>query len=258
VSDRDVYPDDMFDDDPVIEAFARDLRTAADASAPPTVGATLAAVLAGEAPATSYDDGVVVAFRPRRALTGVRVALAGAAAAALLAVLGTAGALPEPAQEQVADLASRIGISLPDGGDDDEPATTTTTSTTTTSTTSTTRPVPSSVVVPTTPAAPPATPTTIEDEGADDGHVGEGNSGPGGNGNGNGNNGNGRGEDTDEVEDEDEDEARDERGDDRDDGGRDTQDRGDRDGDGDDEDAGKAPTRRGVTVPPSTTTTVAS
>ena len=39
----DVHPDDMFEHDPDLAAFARELRAAAGSGAPPTVGPVLAA-----------------------------------------------------------------------------------------------------------------------------------------------------------------------------------------------------------------------
>ncbi|HVM55663.1 MAG TPA: hypothetical protein VM262_20935 [Acidimicrobiales bacterium] len=117
-----VHRDDMFDDDPAIAAFARDLRAAADAAPAPAAGPALAEVLAGRAPAPSYPGPVPDGRTPsrpgrRRAL---RAALGGAVAATVVSTLGVAGALPAPVQRQVARVADVIGLDLP--GDDPAPA----------------------------------------------------------------------------------------------------------------------------------------
>lgn len=150
----DVHRDDMFDEDPTIAAFARDLRAAAAATPAPAVGPALAAVLDGRAPATAYPDVIEtprarVVRRPGR----LRWAVAGAAALVGAGSLGVAGALPGPVQRQVSRMAEVIGVDVPDGEDDAETTTTTaprptttTASTTIATTTSTAPPVGTTVL----------------------------------------------------------------------------------------------------------------
>jgi hypothetical protein len=168
---RDVHPHDMFDDDPSLSAFARDVREATDSGPLPELGGALAAVLAGRAPATAYPETEPPAA-PSRGWTSprwrIRLGLAAVGAAAAVLVFGAAGSLPDPAQRQVARLASAFGLNVPDGDDGGEPVETTTTSITT----STTAPTTTSTAPTTTVTAPvattavaPATTTTEPDEG---------------------------------------------------------------------------------------------
>ena len=153
---NDVHRDDMFDEDPMIAAFARDLQDAAATTPAPVVGASLAAVLEGRAPATAYPDAVEtprarVVRRPAR----LRWAVAAAAAIFGAGSLGVAGALPGPVQRQVSRMADVIGVDVPDGEDDTEPTTTTTPPTTTTT---------STTIATTTSTAPPVGTTVLTEE----------------------------------------------------------------------------------------------
>lgn len=113
----------MFDDDPTIAAFARDLQDAAAASPAPAIGASLAAVLDGRAPAAVYPEVVSPGrVRPSRRSLRLRWAVAGTAFGIGASSLGIAGALPGPVQRQVSRMADVIGVDLPDG----RPTTTTT------------------------------------------------------------------------------------------------------------------------------------
>lgn len=153
-----VHPDDMFDGDPTIAAFARDLRQAAETTPPPVPSAALAAVLAGRAPVATYPD-VTVPIGSRAARAGwrparLRLAMGGLVAAAAALVLAAAGALPAPVQRPVARMAEVVGFDLPGGTAELAPATTTTTTTTT---------IPTTTVVP-----PPATTVVVVDDPSDD------------------------------------------------------------------------------------------
>jgi hypothetical protein len=120
VTSSGVHPGDMFEHDPDLAAFARDLRAAAASGAPPTVGPVLAAVLEGReappAPASLPDPS------PRRRRTGLRWAIGGAVFGLGLGSLGVAGALPDPVQRQVANLGDVVGVHLPEPASD-SPAT---------------------------------------------------------------------------------------------------------------------------------------
>lgn len=109
----------MFDEDPMLAAFARDLQDAAAAMPPPAIGAPLAAILEGRAPATAYPE-VVAIPRDRLVRRPARLRWAVAAAAFTLGAgsLGVAGALPGPVQRQVSRMADVIGVDVPDGRDD--------------------------------------------------------------------------------------------------------------------------------------------
>lgn len=154
---RDVDRDDMFDHDPSLAALARDLQDAAAATPAPAIGASLAAVLEGRAPATVYPE-VHAPRRERAARRPVRLRWAAGVAAFGVGVgsLGVAGALPGPVQRQVARMAEVVGVHLPDGVDRPGPTTTTTTP----PTTSTSTPA-------TTTASTPATAPVVERPGED-------------------------------------------------------------------------------------------
>lgn len=125
-----VHQGDMYDDDPTIAAFARDLQDAAAASPAPAVGASLAAVLDGRASAARYPEVVSPGrVRPARRTMRLRWAAAGAAFGIGAGSLGVAGALPGPVQRQVSRMAEMVGVELPDGGADAEPTRTTPAST---------------------------------------------------------------------------------------------------------------------------------
>ena len=121
MSHDDVHADEMFEDEPTLEVFARELRQAAADVPAPVPGAALAAVLDGTAaPAPSAIEVPAAARRrllpqlsPRMRL---RLVLAGSVAAAGLVALAAGGSLPEPAQRNVARLADVVGVDLPDGG----------------------------------------------------------------------------------------------------------------------------------------------
>jgi hypothetical protein len=175
---RDVHPHDMFDDDPSLSAFARDVREATEAGPLPEVGGALAAVLAGRAPATAYPESDPPAAATRGWASPqwrIRLGLAVVGTAAAVLVFGAAGSLPEPAQRQVARLASAFGLHVPDGDDGSEPVETTTTSTTT----STTLPTPTSTAPTTTVTAPVATTTAVAPTTTTTADDGRGNSGRG-------------------------------------------------------------------------------
>lgn len=106
----DVHPHDMFDDDPSLEAFARDLRQAAAATAVPTVGDELAAVFRDGLPPVDAPAGV---RRSRSRRVALRTVLAGVVAGFGIGGLGVAGALPDPMQRQVARVADVVGVQLP-------------------------------------------------------------------------------------------------------------------------------------------------
>lgn len=146
MSGHDVHRDDMFDEDPTLAAFARDLQDAAAATPAPVIGASLAAVLEGRAPVTVYPE-VVETPRARvvRGPARLRWAVGAAAFAFGAGSLGVAGALPGPVQRQVARMAQVVGVDVPDG-EDDAPATRTITPPTTT--TSMTIPTATSIVPP--------------------------------------------------------------------------------------------------------------
>lgn len=116
---RGVHPDDMYDHDPTLAAFARDLQDAAAATPSPAVGASLAAVLDGRAPTAVYPEVVSpVPVAPGRRPLRLRWALAASAAFGIGAgSLGVAGALPGPVQRQVSRMAEVVGVDLPDGRD---------------------------------------------------------------------------------------------------------------------------------------------
>jgi hypothetical protein len=105
----------MFEDDPGLVGFARDLRDAAASAPPPMVGPALAAVLDGrerpQAPASLPDPS------PRRRRTALRWALGGVVFGLGLGSLGVAGALPDAVQRQVANLGDVVGVNLPDPAD---------------------------------------------------------------------------------------------------------------------------------------------
>ena len=228
MSTRGVHRGDMFDDDPTIAAFARDLQDAAAASPAPAVGASLAAVLDGRAPAAVYPEIVSPArVRPARRSLRLRWAVAGAAFGIGAGSLGVAGALPGPVQRQVARMAEVVGVDLPDGRPDADPTRTTPV-----------RPVvpPSTVVVTPTPSVvPPAdrpVPSTVPEDPSNRGNR----------------EGRGRGDDEERGSDPsdravDPDEVRDELDDDRS-GPSDAEDElgEDRDDDGDDDDGGEVST----------------
>lgn len=124
-----VHSDEMFDDDPMLAAFAGDLRAAADAAPPLVPGTALAAVLDGrEAPPVPAS--LPAQPRPRRS-TRLRWVVGGTVFGMTLGGLGVAGALPGPVQRQVSRAGHVVGVELP-AGTDDEPDPTTTTSTSTT------------------------------------------------------------------------------------------------------------------------------
>jgi hypothetical protein len=116
-----VHLDEMFEDDPDLAAFARDLRAAADQGPLPEIGAALAAVLDGRAPANEVPGTVGPPGSPRRGGTWSRRRRAGVAVGAGLGLafgsLGVAGALPGPVQRQVARAADVVGIDLPGDGE---------------------------------------------------------------------------------------------------------------------------------------------
>lgn len=120
MSTRGVHRDDMFDDDPTIAAFARDLQRAAAATPAPAVGASLAAVFDGRAPAAVPPEVVAALPRARRSFR-LRWAAAAAAFGIGAGSLGVAGALPGPVQRQVSRLADVVGVELPDGRGDSDP-----------------------------------------------------------------------------------------------------------------------------------------
>ena len=138
-----VHRDDMFNDDPTIAAFARDLQAAAASTPAPAVGVTLASVLSGQAPTVAYPEVHAPHSRGRvvRRSARARWAVAGTVFGLGAGSLGIAGALPAPVQRQVARMAEIVGVDLPDGQDSPtttitvpEPATTTTVPTTTSTT----------------------------------------------------------------------------------------------------------------------------
>jgi hypothetical protein len=219
VSSGDVHHDDMFDDDPVLAAFARDLERAGESTPPPAVGPALAAVLEGRAPIATYPEVTVPAERPARRPTRARLRWAVGSAAFGLGIgsLGVAGALPGPVQRQVSNLADHVGVHLPDGADD-EPATPPA------PTTSTTRPEPTTSIAPTTSVAPTTVVVVDPEDDSPGTSIVDDNSGHGnGNGNGNGHedeagdddssgHGNGGGNDDDQGDDGSHDDARDDDG----------------------------------------------
>lgn len=157
---RDVHPGEMFEDDPHLAAFARDLRSAADATPPPAVGASLAAVFEGRAVAAAP------AWLPpttRRRRAGMRWVIGGAAFGLGLGSLGVAGALPGPVQRQVARWGDVVGVDLPAPAED----------TPVTSVVPTT--APPSTVPPARTSHPTSTTLPVHEDGrgADDGVVGE-------------------------------------------------------------------------------------
>ena len=140
MTDSSVHPDEMFDDDPTLAAFARDLRAAADASPPPVVGASLAAVLEGrEVPPVTTASPVLP--RPRRSAR-VRWVVGSAVFGMTIGGLGVAGALPGPVQRQVSRVGNVVGVELPEGGHDEPDPTTTPSSTTVVPGTDPARPAP--------------------------------------------------------------------------------------------------------------------
>lgn len=146
MSTRGVHRDDMYDD-PTIAAFARDLQDAAATTPAPAVGASLAAVLEGRAPAAVYPEVVAPrSVRPARRSLRLRWAVASAAFGIGASSLGIAGALPGPVQRQVSRMADVIGVDLPDGSEDGD-----------TTPTTPTEPIlpPSTVVVPRPTVVPP-------------------------------------------------------------------------------------------------------
>jgi hypothetical protein len=166
---RDVHAHDMFDDDPSLSAFASEVREATERGPLPEIGGALAAVLAGHAPATAYPEAEPLAApRVAQQRRWLRLGLVAAGAAAAVLVFGAAGSLPDPAQRQVARLASAFGVHLPEGDDDGgEPVKTTTTSTSTTSTTvpTTTSTAPgATTTAPVTTAVPATTPDEDDDD----------------------------------------------------------------------------------------------
>jgi hypothetical protein len=176
----------MFDDDPVLAAFARDLERAGASTPPPAVGPALASVLDGSAPIATYPEVVVPAERAvhRSHRTRLRWAVGLAALGLGFGSLGVAGALPDPVQEQVSDLADHVGVHLPDGNDDEPapPAPTTTTTVPTTTTIDHTPTTPTTATTPTvvgTAGENGTTTTTVDDHGNGNGR-GDDNSGHGG------------------------------------------------------------------------------
>jgi hypothetical protein len=152
----------MFEDDPQLTAFARDLRSAADATPPPAVGASLAAVLEGRAAATAPDW--LPRSAPRRR-AGMRWVIGGAVFGLGIGSLGVAGALPDPVQRQVAHLGDVVGVDLPEPAADTPATSVVPTS------------VPPSTVPPARTSTTHTTGTTLpvheDGRGADDGVVGE-------------------------------------------------------------------------------------
>lgn len=178
----------MFEADPTTDAFARDLREAADAVPAPVPSAALAAVLAGATPALAYPDlaDVPSLADARRRRTRVRMALGSVvgAAAAMVAV-ASAGALPDAVQEPVARMAEIVGADLP-GGDEEDDARPAPASTTPVPASGIDAP-PASVTRPETPAS--TAPPVADSPGNSQGHGNSDNLGPG--------NDDGRGEDDD-------------------------------------------------------------
>lgn len=111
-----VHPGEMFEDDPLLAAFAQDLRAAADAAPAPSARADLAAVLEGLAPATA-PAWVPSPPRRRRSLT-LRWTIAGAAFGLGVGSLGVAGALPAPVQRQLSHFGDVVGVDLPEPAQD--------------------------------------------------------------------------------------------------------------------------------------------
>lgn len=141
-----VHRNEMFEDDPLLTAFAQDLRAAADAVPVPEARADLAAVLEGLI-APTIPAWVPAPPRRRRSLT-LRWTIAGAAFGLGVGSLGVAGALPAPVQRQLSHFGDVVGVDLPD------PA----------------RGTPATTVVPTSipPAARPPQATTNHGRGSDD------------------------------------------------------------------------------------------
>ena len=159
---HDVHHEDMFDGDPMLAAFARDLQDAAAATPAPAIGEPLAAILEGRAPATVYPN-VVEVPRARAARRPARLRWAVGAAAFTLGAgsLGVAGALPGPVQRQVSRMAEVIGVHLPSGEGDARRRPTPTTPAPTATT-------PSTVVVPPRPSVVPANDRPVPSTGPED------------------------------------------------------------------------------------------
>lgn len=126
MSDDGVDANEMFQDEPTLESFARDLRHAAADVPAPVVGAVLAAILDGAAAPARSDVAVPSARRVARGRLlpdlsprgRLRLVLAGSVlAGGLVALAAAGGSLPAPAQRNVARLADVVGIDLPDGDD---------------------------------------------------------------------------------------------------------------------------------------------
>lgn len=139
-NDMPTYPDDQWPaDDPVIAAFAEDLRIIAAGPAPAPRPGLVAAMRQGAVPFESPAAG-----RKKRMLTktfvgglAAKVALGMGVAAASVTMAGATGMLPEPAQDVVASVvAAATPFELPDPGVNlqvgDDPSSSTSSSSTST------------------------------------------------------------------------------------------------------------------------------
>jgi hypothetical protein len=111
-----VHRGEMFEDDPQLAAFARDLRAAVDAEPIPAISPALAAVLEGLEPAPQ-PAWVPPASRQHRPLR-IRLAIGAGVFSLGVGGLGVAGALPAPVQRQVANFGDSVGVDLPEPASD--------------------------------------------------------------------------------------------------------------------------------------------